>query len=477
VKRRLVAVIAVLLTILAVGITLAVNRAESRPNVILISIDSLRPDHLGCYGYPRATSPFLDRLAATGALFETAVSTTSWTLPAHAALFTGLPDRVHGCSEESRWLARNRRTVAEAFREAGYRTVGFFSGPFLHPAFGLAQGFDEYHDCTSFSEMTIAQLRHTGGGGNIFEAAHGAVTNPIILEEVGRWLERHPDGPAFIFIHAWDVHWDYVPPAPYDTMFTSGYEGRVDGRDVLARMRSPKGWSKADVEQLKALYDGEIRWTDDTIQKIFDGLERHGRLRGAIVAVTADHGEAFYEHGLHGHRLSLFEEEIRIPLLLHQPGSIRPGMRIRTPVQITDIAPTLLDLAGVDTRPWAYGRSLVPLLENPDARWPEQKHVLELEEPAARVHLFGIRANRWKLVVNFTTGGRSVFDLSADPSETTPLDPETMAHPPEDFVALYEKKAKALQSLLRELPPIGERDTPRFTEMTKAQLRSLGYLK
>ena len=122
------------------------------PNILLISVDALRPDHLGCYGYGRATSPNIDKLAGEGALFENAISSTSWTLPAHAALFTGLADSVHGCTDTDRRLAENRHTLAERLKEAGYATVGFFSGPYLHSVFGVGQGFEEYVDCTSYPD-------------------------------------------------------------------------------------------------------------------------------------------------------------------------------------------------------------------------------------------------------------------------------------------------------------------------------------
>jgi len=269
-RRRLILILAGLL-LAAAGVFIAVYpRSRKGPNVILISIDSLRPDHLGCYGHDRNTSPFLDRLASEGALFESAASSTSWTLPAHAALFTGMPDRVHGCMMNTLWLDRSRTTLAERFRSSGYRTAGFFSRPYLHPSFGLDQGFDRYQDCTSYSGETASGLKE--GIRDLNRLSHGDLTNPTILREVTKWLDQDSDGPAFVFIHMWDVHYDYIPPAPYDTLFDPDYEGPVDGRNVGRTSRKPKGWTARDVEHLKALYDGEIRWTDDTIQKLFNLL-------------------------------------------------------------------------------------------------------------------------------------------------------------------------------------------------------------
>jgi sulfatase-like protein len=152
------------------------TRPATPPDVILVSIDTLRADHLGCYGYTRNTSPALDRLAREGARFETVISSTSWTLPAHAALFTSLPDSVHGCDSERRWLDGSRTTVAEAFRKAGYRTAGFYSGPLLHRYFGLNQSFDTWEDRPVVSEFLdgrqVLALR-TPGWKLIFDFVRG----------------------------------------------------------------------------------------------------------------------------------------------------------------------------------------------------------------------------------------------------------------------------------------------------------------
>jgi len=469
---------AILLLLAAVILYLTFGRSPARPNVILISIDSLRPDHLGCYGYGRDTSPVLDKLAREGVLFETAVSTSSWTLPAHAALFTSLPDRVHGCFDDHRWLSdRSRFTVAEAFKKAGYETAGFFSGPYLHSGFGFGQGFDMYRDCTSFSEKTMNMLRGGGDSFNWNALSHKDITNPIVLEEVTAWIEKNRDGPFFAFIHLWDVHYDYIPPPPYDKMFDGDYTGPVNGRKIHAVHKKPEDWTPRDVEHLEALYDGEIRWTDHTLGKILQALECRGYMKDTIIAVTADHGEAFYEHGHHGHRHTLYEEEIRIPLVIHHPRSIPAGLRIQHPVQITDIAPTLLHLAGVSPMPSALGRSLVPLVRDPTIPWPATEAVCELIHTASGVEFFAMRRPDWKLIINFPTGLIAVFDLDEDPGEKAPLSEEDYPMSAEAFKNLYGKTARHLQQVLDSLPTIGERDTPAFSKMTKAQLRSLGYLK
>ena len=201
--------------------------------------------------YSRETSPAIDALASEGVLFENALSSSSWTLPAHAAAFTALPDSVHGVEVTGSVLAPAHRTLAEALRDAGYSTVGFWSGPFLDPHFGLDQGFDEYIDC-----RTPFELEDGGSRRAINAISHEDVTGPRILESVRAWLERRPAGrPFFMFVHMWDVHYDYIPPPPYDTLFDPDYEGPADGRDVT---RTLEASARRDVEHTIALYDGEI---------------------------------------------------------------------------------------------------------------------------------------------------------------------------------------------------------------------------
>jgi arylsulfatase A-like enzyme len=466
---------------------LAPGKRDARPNIILISIDSLRYDHLGCYGYSRDTSPTIDRLAREGALFETAVSSTSWTLPAHAALFTGLPDRVHGCFDDQQWLDGSRHTLAEALQEAGYRTVGFFSGPYLHPSFGLSQGFERYQDCTSYSPQFIERVKkdellNEQGiiGLDLMGLSHEDITNPIVLAEVEKWLAGKPRGPFFLFIHLWDVHYDYIPPPPYDTMFVDpGYTGPVDGRNLLRAFRKPAGWIERDVDHLKALYDGEIRYTDDTLGKILAALERAGHMERSIIAVTADHGEAFYEHGHFGHRWTLHEEEVRIPLIVQYPAVVPKGQRIQRPARIIDIAPTLLDLAGLPPMPHAMGRSLAPLLTGKAGDWADETAVCELTVPANGIESFALRDAAWKVIIDLKKRSENifVFDLEKDPGERRSLGVEESPLSAAKIGALYTEIARRLSQAAAALPAIGERDTPPISKMTEAQLRANGYLR
>ncbi len=452
----------------------ALEDAHDPPNVVLISVDTLRPDHLGSYGYPRNTSPRIDRIAAEGAVFENAVSSSSWTLPAHAALFTGLPDSVHGCDDANRRLDEARITLAEQFSLAGYRTVGFFAGPFLHPTFGLAQGFDRYIDCSSYAEES-KQFALTAGDLNdieIVRASHRDVTNPRVYLQVKQWLENNQELPFFMFIHLWDVHYDFVPPPPYDTMFDPAYQGDLTGERFFRNQRVNPHMPAADFDHIIALYDGEIAWTDEHIGRILDDLEARGLLDNTVVALVGDHGEEFFEHGRKGHRNTLYDEVIRIPMILWYPKRIPAGTRVDASTSITDVFPTLLELAGVPSSAQPMGRSLLPLIDQD----PGVERKLALSELNTLGHDYTtFRAVESKLFIDNASQRAWTYDLRVDSEEATG---QPVGAGASDWQRDLLEQANELRLRLadrkRALPP--SRASPELSSTLVEQLRLLGYL-
>lgn len=366
--RRAAALVA-LLALVACG-------GRPRPNVFLVSIDSLRADHLGCYGYDRATSPAIDRLAAEGARVTQVHATTSWTLPSHLSLLTGVPDLAHQVVTDLESLDPGRWTLAETFRAAGYHTAGFYSGPYLHPQFGFGEGFEVYENCTGIGTVFDVQAHDPALAAREAAAwdvrSHRTRTSAKIFERLENWMEIDRPRPWFVFLHFFDVHYDYTPPPPYDTMFDPDYEGTVDGRNFATRSDVHPGMDSRDLEHLVALYDGEIRWVDGWIDRIRERFEGDPRLRGkTILVVTADHGDEFFEHGEKGHRHNLFDTTTRIPLVFWGPGWIPPARRLETWASITDVMPTLLDLAGVSPAEAVLGRSLAPWLQDTPLALPD----------------------------------------------------------------------------------------------------------
>lgn len=312
--------------ILAAFLCAACSPGEERPSVLLISVDTLRRDHVSAYGYPRRTTPFLDRIAREGALFQRALSTSNWTLPAHMSLLTGLSPSRHGVEDERDRLPGRFRTLAEDFRDEGYRTAGFASHIYLDGSYGFARGFETW-------EVDADQRASR------------------VSERATAWLEREGAEPFFLFLHYFDPHWDYDPPARYRHRF--GSPPREAGR--LARLnpyRDPRTTlGPTLLEDVTALYDGEVAYTDAAVGRVLRWLGDEGRLDDVVVAVVSDHGEEFGDHGGFGHGTHLHGEVTRVPFLLRFPGAVAPGRRPSEVVSLLDLPATLLELAGLPSEP------------------------------------------------------------------------------------------------------------------------------
>ncbi len=439
-----------------------------QPDVLLVSIDSLRADHLGCYGYLRDTSPRLDRLADEGVRFDTVVSTTSWTLPAHAALFTGLFDPAHGTTDIDRRLADGYDTLAERFRAAGWTTAGFYAGPLLHPTFGLNQGFDSWISCMSTPASTLDNHSDLE---TLFEAntsSHADVTGPRTLEAFRSFLEDDPDGALFLFVHLWDPHYDYIPPAPYDRFFDPDYSGSLDVRAYPFNDSVYAGMDRRDLEHVIALYDGEIRFTDTTLAELLELLDRARPERPRLTVVTADHGEEFFEHGGKGHQQTLFEESIRVPLLLHWPGELPAGLVVSGPVSLVDVAPTVLSLAGIDSPARFQGIDLSSAIRG-QAVPSRGLHQL-LAVGGRRIE--ALRTKHHKLM--------RADDLVAHLNlETDPRELDLRPGPPPDdpSLALLLEAILADSRSLRTAFSGGEAEARRIDPALAERLRALGYVQ
>lgn len=451
---------------------------ERPPNIVLISVDSLRADRLGCYGHSRDTSPAIDRLANEGVLFEDVSSSSCWTLPAHAALFTGLPDTVHGADRSERHLEPWQRTLAEALGAAGYRTAGVWSGPVLDPRFGFGQGFETYVGIDRTPEAGHGEAESWERS---VQLSHEVVTGPRILARVEELLAGSGPGdepgsddrPLFLFVHLWDVHYDYIPPAPFDTRFTDpDYDGEIDGHGLTDLLfADPTTLTAADREQLDALYAGEVAWADQQVKELL-ALVKAANLYGETVTVlTSDHGEELFEHGKFGHERGLYEESIRIPLVLHAPGLLPQGARYSDPVRIVDIAPTLVELAGAEPLPDTLGRSLLPLFRNQPL---PPSPVISERIVGADSHWLATRQGSIKVIADLGSGKiLGVYDLDTDPNEQSSLAAADGSIPQAAVRALRLALLK-----IDELKRIHDRENPDrpMDEDLRRLLESLGYL-
>jgi arylsulfatase A-like enzyme len=431
--------------LVALALSTCASRAPAIENVILISIDTLRPDRLGAYGGERGLTPALDGLAARGAVFEQAIAQAPWTIPSHASFLTSEYPSALGVGpyRDPGKLSPAALTLAEAFREHGFATAAI-TGGYVSRVLGFEQGFDAFHE--TLDEPVFASTR----------------------AYAERWLDqRDPKRPFFLFLHTFEVH-QYRPPADLRERLVTPYDGplrqveRVSAfvQDGETRAHAA-GFSQADWRYLADLYDACVASVDAEIGRLLATLAERGLLEQTLVVVTSDHGEEFGEHGGSGHGYTLYDENLRVPLVLgHRSLAAR---RVPEQVRLLDLAPTLVELAGLSAPPSWRGQSLVPLLEGaalaPLPAFSEHAHrpLLALREAGA------------KLIVD-PSGARTLFDLARDPAERADVagrDPEREQRLCRSLRALVESNA----AHHAEGPP-----EPADAADLDPTLRKLGYL-
>jgi len=378
-----------------------------RPNVLLISIDTLRPARLGCYGNERDTSPTLDRLASEGVVFEDVTSASPWTLPSHASLLTGRYPSHHGVRDHTNRLSTSVPTLASHFAAAGYATAAVVNSHNVSERYGLGQGFEHFQYVLEYLEDGSLPNR----GRQVLRRARN-----LLAKSAGR--------PFFLFLHFYDVHTDFVVAPDYRARFVRPYSGALNGTtaQLLEVRDSGRALDEADVRFLFDMYDAEIRQLDDLLAGFLTELENEGRLSSTLVAVVSDHGEEFMEHGSVLHGRTYYQEIVKIPWILRGPG-VRAGLRVAAPVHLVDVAPTLLALAGLESAAEGMdGLSLAALARGEGGALPERLLFAEADhnnsEPDIRRL---VRSPRYKLLYDRLLDRASLFDLQDDPGERRDL--------------------------------------------------------
>lgn len=446
------------------------------PNVVLISIETLRADHLSAHGYSRLTSPYIDRLASMGTLFTKAYSASSWTVPSHMTMLTSLPSLLHGMDGVGKTLDSARVTLAERFRDSGYQTAGFVSGPTLHSAFGFSQGFDLYENLSGIPEADYQGRPNNTS--QAWETAHGIVTGPRVRNAVGEWLKTKAESPFFLFVHLWDPHFDYIPDYPYDTMFDPDYKGRFDFSRLSRNKRINSRMPAAEKHHLVALYDGEIAATDAVVGQLVQALEREGFDDNTLIVITSDHGDEFFEHGNKGHSKTLYEEMIHVPLIFHFPGRVKAGQRIEQAIfGSVHLMPTILALVGIDPGSEAVGRDLSSVLLG--ERPPRGLYAFSRLALLRRFPLYAVRTQDRKYILRQTRANPPDFDivfynLDEDPGEKRPI--SALDEEARRVAAHFRKLIDDYSSAAKALPIEGSQEAP-LDERTQENLRSLGYIR
>lgn len=473
--------------------------SSARPNVILVTIDALRADHVRLDGGEPDLTPRLAVLARESIVFTEAVSSFVGTTASMPSLMTGLYPSFEGIPDwnSDTWngfadlkspdeagqqgLTDNVRMLAEIYAEAGYATAGFNTNPFLSVANNFDQGFEQFEQFLPYLQQIREHRSHD------LEPSYPPAD--VVIDKVEQWLDRTDDRPFFLWLHLMDPHSPYLPPAPFDRMFLANPSSASDldvnralyhllfakrGEVAMAAQlpsRESLGLSLSDfARHARGLYRGEVRFADTALGALLDRLRDSGVLDGSVLVVTADHGEEFFEHGHIFHELSQpgYEEVIRIPLLIRLPGARPTPGHVDQLVRMVDIAPTLLDLTHLESQAVAMdGRSLLPMVAGVDTA----PRAAFISAPRFAV----ARTAQWKYRrFPRASGSEMLFRIEADPLEAHDVadeEPDALA----DMRALWAAHAEKLVARATRIYDPSAARPPEIDAATRQRLEALGY--
>ena len=480
------------------------------PNIILITMDTVRTDHLSCYGYQRLTTPNLDRFSQEGVVFKNAYATNSWTLPSHASIFTGLYPSKHGADHTSDslhgeagqkqeyldWyellsrnftkLSKEHQTLAEILSAGGYRTAGIIGGIFCSSIFGLSRGFDYYDDEIPYFNIRfflLYQLIDHCFSLNDFFTQYGYLGKRIAADlnnSAFTWLEKNHDQPFFLFINYMDAHTPYIPPPPYD-----GYFSKIP-KNIILRNNPPPDASfvtaqtnlinsvisgdhqltPEEKELTVSLYDGGILYLDHYLGLLFEKLKDLKAYDNTIIIITSDHGEAFGEHNQMEHGLTLYEEVLRVPLIIKYPSAYPVHGEVEKRTSLVDLMPTILSFlrypipSGIDGENMEKSSHLLIAELFLGMSKKNHKGTSDL-----RALYEGKEKYIWA-----SHGSGELYNLEKDPQEE------------KNLIMKFPQKAEAMSMILKQWLasvklPGTEKENVKITKSTEEKLRALGYLK
>jgi arylsulfatase A-like enzyme len=461
-------------------------RAEARPNVLLILIDTLRADHVSAYGYPRATTPTLDALAGEGVLFTHAFAQSSWTKPSTASLLTSTYPTMHQMNLDQSKLADSAVLLHEVMRAHGYETATLSGNPWITPEYGFDQGVDYFYSVYDerFARVTLLMMalrrvnRLFDPKATVYNLVKRRVQgelsttkrDDLLGAEAARWLARPRTRPAFLYLHLMSPHHPYDPPPPFDRAFVKNPQNppvTVYPRKSFYFYQQGDRLPPEKFDDMVGRYDGDILFVDTVLGKLMTRLRELQLLERTVVIVTSDHGEEFYDHENWGHGHTVYNELLRVPLLARFPAKLPRGSRIDEPVMSVDILPTILDLANVASSATFVGRSLVPLMEGGTwAHSPEAFSELLYRYGQGRSLVQGEK----KLIETIVGDDRRtlLYDLKVDPHETRNIRdglPET---------ATYERRLAEVRTWSEQ----HRLDTAEanVSDDMKGRLKALGYV-
>ncbi|MFN2426686.1 MAG: sulfatase [Candidatus Binatia bacterium] len=456
-------------------------------NVVVVLVDTLRSDHLGCYGYSRDTSPNIDRLASSGYVFDAAIAQSSWTAPSVASLFTSLYPSVHGVVRWGSTVAPELETLAEVLQKRGLKTAGFSANmAFVNPEKGFDQGFDVFEVLTRRARADESKEKIFG------KVASEAST---VTDRAIRHLDEVGGQPFFLYVHYIDPHTPYNAPAPYRERFVTESVGVVrKSHDDLFAISGTISAGDDDVPHLIELYDGEIAYTDAQIGRLLGHLEDAGLMERTLVVITSDHGEEFLEHRGWVHGTTLYREQVQVPLIVRMPDGAGGGRRIAEPIELVDVGPSLLEQHGAPDHRRTQGHSFASLMlpdggfarlrrwfrsawkavEAPHEDSPSRANAFselvkvtkDAREPR---HAKALRSERWSYLLD-GSGADELFDNA----DTAQADDLSSSQP-----GVATEMNRTLLDVLKRSEAFGELPTQNETlsDEQREKMRALGYVE
>lgn len=447
---------------------LCFQKQEKDQNIILISIDTLRADHLGCYGYERETSPHIDALASDGVIFLNTYASSPWTLPSHMSLLTSLHGVNHQVAHENDAMDPSIPTLADILRTYQYYCAALTGGGFVSAKYGFSKGFNSYSDEGGVLRQDSAE--------HLFHAA-------------ARWLDREKDKGFFLFLHTFQPHSPYACPYPYKSMFLEEND-RWRHLDLMSHLGGMSGIYKEMTEKERknviGLYDGEIRYTDEKlIGPLIAMLKDTGLYDRTMIIFTSDHGEEFFEHHGWGHGHSLYDESLKVPLIIKFPASRFRGRRIPDIISLVDIFPTVLENSGIGFSGLDIdGRSLMPLITG-----KEKGDRMFLADVAANVlasripQRIAMNRGKEKLILNKNFGPEALGFFVYPPPVLSPVELYDLASDPAEQKNIAHERSSLANQIIRRIDEITKAARKKKTgklamdEELREQLRALGYIR
>jgi choline-sulfatase len=430
---------------------------DNNYNVILITVNALRADHLRIYGYKNNTAPAIEKFAQHSYIFYQAIAQSHWTFPSQVSILTSRYVHNHGIYGRDQKMPPSMVTLPSILKTHGYMTAAFVGGLDMASAHGLSQGFDRYFD--ESGDQPVASFKDT-------------------VPRAIQWLSEHKTERFFLFVHGYDVHPPFNKPAPYDTMFDPGYAGPIDklsldygllkniNNNILVADGREIKLTAQDLHHIVARYDGGIRYADHYIAELLETVDTFGLADKTIIILTAEHGEELSDHGTFDRfgKQTLYDEVIRVPLIIRLPPSLTNAKRITQQVQLIDIMPTVLDLLRIPVNENAQGSSLSPLMGNATG---QGTYAAEYAFSEASVQKWSVRTRDWKLIHG--KGTFELYDMHNDKTEKNNL-----ARRQPELVYLLLQKSLAWRERTKSNTPQNDTHLDLSDEMKK-KLIGAGY--